>query len=96
MEITNYHELEELGKGQKESRDTSSCVLPNSQNPSCWNPSMLSDACTTKKDPESERLARDNLETNPITIKAETVSHVAEQSSWVPYPSALHPGARSQ
>ena len=34
--------------------------------------------CTARKDPESERLARDNLETNPITIKSETLSHVAE------------------
>ena len=31
-------------------------------------------------------LARDNPETNPITIKPETASHVAEQFSWVPLP----------
>ena len=91
MEITNYHELEELGKGQKQSGDASTYVLPNSQNPS-----PLSSLCTTRKDPESEQLAWDNLETYPITMKAETVSHVAEQSSWVPYPSDLHLGAPSQ
>ena len=28
-------------------------------------------------------MAKDNLETNPITIKPETVSRVAEQFSWV-------------
>ena len=37
-------------------------------------------------------LAGDNLETNPITIKPETRSHVAEQLSWVPSPSCSLPG----
>jgi len=37
----------------------------------------------TKKDPQSEYLARANLETNPVNIKPETVSHAAEQFSWV-------------
>ena len=59
-------------------------------------PLWLSDACATRKDPESEWLARDNPETHPITIKPETSSHTAEQSSWVPLPAALHPGAPSQ
>ena len=31
-------------------------------------------------------MAKDNLETNPITIAPETVSHVTEQFSWVPLP----------
>ena len=84
MEPTSYHQLEEVRKGQKEGGDTSPCVLPTSQNPSHWNPSWLSDACATRKDPESERSARDNQETNPTTIKPETVSHVTEQFSWVP------------
>ena len=38
----------------------------------------------TRKDSESEWLFKDNLETNPITIKPKTSSHVAEQFSWVP------------
>ena len=59
-------------------------VLPTSQNPSRWNRSWLRNPCATRKDPESEWLARDNLETNPITVKAKTVSQVAEQFSWVP------------
>ena len=37
-----------------------------------------------------------NLETNLITIKPETVSHVAEQSSWVPLPYCAPPGTPSQ
>ena len=48
--------------------------------------SILLDACTTRKDPGLERWARDNTEMNPTTIKSKTVSHVAEQSSWVPSP----------
>ena len=71
--------------------NTSLYVLPTSQNPR-WNPSWLSDAHATRKDPESEWLARDNRETNPITIKPETASHVAEQFSWVPLPSCSPAG----
>jgi len=37
-------------------------------------------------------LAKDNLKTNSITIKPETVSHVAEQFSWVPLPYCSPPG----
>ena len=87
MELTSHHQLEEFGKGQKEEMP----VHMSSQNPSHWNPSWLSDANTTRKDPESEWLARDNPETNPITIKPKTASHVAEQSSWVPLPSCSPP-----
>ena len=56
-----------------------------SQNP-CWNPSWLSDVCTTRKDPESEWSCRDNLETSNITMKPETANHMAEQSSEFPLP----------
>ena len=76
--------------------DASPYVLPTSQNPSRWNPSWLSDACTTRKDPESEQLARDNPETNPITIKPENASHMAEQFSWVPLPCCSPAGAPTQ
>ena len=37
-------------------------------------------------------LARDNPETNPITIKPDTVSHVTEQFSWVSSQSFSLPG----
>ena len=52
----------------------------------------LNKACTTRKDSESEWLAKDNPETNPITIKLETASHVAELVSWVPLPYCSPPG----
>ena len=83
-EIISYHQLEEFGKCQKERGDSSPYVLPISQSHYHWKPSWLRDAWATSKDPESEWLSRDNLETNPITIKRETVSLVAEQFSWVP------------
>ena len=35
------------------------------QNPSCWHPAWLSNVRTTRKDPESERLAKDNSDANP-------------------------------
>jgi len=31
-------------------------------------------------------LSKDNAETNPITIRPQTASHMAEQFSWVPLP----------
>ena len=37
-------------------------------------------------------MAKDNPETNPITIKPETASHVREQFSWVPLPYCCPPG----
>ena len=62
-----------------------------SQNPSVWHPYWLNKACTTRKDSESEWLAKDNLETHPITIKRKTASQVAEQWSWVPLPYCSPP-----
>ena len=66
-------------------RDTTCLSL--SQNPSLWHPSWLTDACTTWKDPESEWLGRQNLETNPITLKPGTASHEAQLFPWVSYPT---------
>ena len=54
--------------------------------------SIMSNVCTTRKEPESQGSAKDNPETNPITIKPETESHVAERSSWVPLPCCPPPG----
>ena len=56
--------------------------------------SILAEQCqarTPSKDPELQWLARDNLETNLITLKPETISHVAKQFSWVPCPSCSLP-----
>lgn len=56
-----------------------------SQNPSQWNSSWLSDEHAIRKDSNSEWLATDNQETNPITVSPET-SHVAERFSSVSLP----------
>ena len=37
-------------------------------------------------------MAKDHAETNPITIKPKTASHMAEQFSWVPLPYCSPPG----
>ena len=68
---------------QEKSKGDTTC-LTTSPKPSRWHSSWLSKACTTRKDSESEWLAKDNPETNPITIKPETMSHAAEQFPWVP------------
>ena len=83
MELTSHRQLEEFGKGQKETPH----VLPASQNPPHWDHSWLSNAQATRKNPKSGWLAGDKLETNPMTIKPETAGHMAEQSSWAPWPS---------
>jgi len=79
------------GRVWERSKGDTACPS-TSQNPSRWQPSWLSDACPTRKDSELEWLAKDHPETNPITIKPETVSHVAEQFSWVPLPYCSPPG----
>ena len=73
MELISHHQrrVQERSKGDTTHPTTS-------QNPSLWHPSWLNKACTTSKDSESEWLAKDNPETDPITIKPETASHVAE------------------
>ena len=86
-ELTSYQQPEEFRKGQKKRGDANPNVLPTSQNPSCWNLSWLSNAHNTRKDPESQWLPRDNLETNSITIKPETVS--AWQTSSPGFPHLL-------
>ena len=74
------------GRVQERSKGDTTCPT-TSQNPSLWHPSWLNKACTTRKDSESEWLAKDNPETNPITIKPKTASHVACGTfSWVPLP----------
>ena len=47
--------------------------------------------CPTRKDSESEWLTKDNPETNPITIKPKTASHVTELFSWVLLPFCSPP-----
>ena len=77
----------EFRKGQKERGNASPYILLNSQDPSHWNLFLLSNAHATRKDPESECLARDQ-EINPFTVKPKTVSHAAEQfSTQAPLPN---------
>ena len=79
-------------KGQKERGSSSPYVLPTSQNPSHRNPPWLSHVCTTRKDLELEWLARESPETNPLTAKPKTLSHMPEQFSWVPLLCCSLPG----
>ena len=46
----------EFGRGHKEGSNTSPHVLPTSQNPSCWDPSLLRDAWATSKDHELDQM----------------------------------------
>ena len=78
-----------IQKRSKGKRRLQSSYPTTSQNPFHWNPSWLSDVCSTRKDPAPEWLARDNLETKPVTINPKTASHMAEQFSWVPSPSCF-------
>lgn len=59
-------------------------VLPDYQNCPCWNPSWPNNVCTIRKDTESEWLARNKLETNPITIK------IWDWTTWQSSPLASH------
>ena len=61
-----------------------------SQNPH-WHPSWMNKGSTIMKDSESKWLAIDNPGTNPITIKPETVSHMAERIFWVSLPYCSPP-----
>ena len=79
--------------GRVQERSKGDTTFPtSSQNPSPWHPSWLNKVCTTRKNSESEGLAKDNQETNPITTQPETASHVAELFSWVPLPYCSPPG----
>ena len=76
--------------GERSKGDTT-CPT-TSQNPSLWHPSWVNKACTTRKDSESKWLSKDNPETDLVTIKPATASHVTEQFSWVPLPYCSPPG----
>ena len=90
-ELTSYHQLEEFMKSPKKGGDAIPYVPATSQNHPRRNPSWLGNMCTTRKDPMSERLARDKPEADPIAIKPETASHVAEQFSRLPFLSCSPP-----
>jgi len=82
---------------QERSKGNTTCPT-TSQNPSHWHPSWLNKAWTTRKDSESEWLAKDDPETNPITIKPETepygravllASLTKLLPTWVPFPNKI-------
>ena len=79
------------GRVWERSKGDTTC-LTTSQNTSLWHPSWLNKAGTTRKDSETEWLAKDNPETDLVTIKPATASHVTEQFSWVPLPYCSPPG----
>ena len=79
------HKPPPTGRVQERSKGDTTCPT-TSQNP-LWHPPRLNKVCIIRKDSESGWLVKDNLKTNPITIKPETASHMAEQFSWVPLPS---------
>ena len=58
--------------------------------------SSLAEQCLTTSKDGVRVTVRDNPERDPITVKPETASHVAEQSAWVPLPHRSHPGAPPQ
>ena len=82
------------GRVQERSKRDTTCPT-TSQNPPHWHPSWLNKAGTTRKDSESEWLAKDNLDTDPITINPETASHRGRAvllgslllSAWAPFPN---------
>ena len=56
------------GRVWERSKGNTTCPT-TSQNPSVWHPSWLNKVYTTRKNYESEWLAKDNPEANPITIE---------------------------
>ena len=85
--LISHHQPEDFGKGQKETprvRPPPRILLAGVH--------LGCDACTTRKDSESYDRPKTNPETNPITVKPETMSHMAEKFSWVPSPYRSPPG----
>ena len=76
---------------QERSKGDTTCPT-TSQNPSLWHPSWLNKVSTTRKVSDSEWLAKDDLETNPMIMKPETACPVSEQFSWVSLPYCSPPG----
>ena len=78
-ELTSHHQLEKSRKGQKETP----CVLPPPRILFAGIHLGWAMNAPPGRTPESEWLAKDNLEINPVIIKLETAKYVAEQFSWV-------------
>ena len=96
MEVTSHHQLEEFMKSPKKTGEAIPYVPANSQNHPLWIPSWLGECITTRKDRTSEGLAGDKLETNPITLKPETVITWQSSSPGFPFSPVLHLRTPSQ
>ena len=80
--------IQERSKGER----TCQFICPTNLPESSSLESILAEQCTVPPGRTlSQWLAREKLETTPITIKAETVSQIAEQFSWVPLPYCSPP-----
>ena len=98
MELPSHHQLKELVKKRERLKGERRCqsTCPTNLPESSLLASILAEWYgATRKDPESGWSARDSPETNPIAIKPEAASHVAEQS-WVPLAAFSPPGAPFQ
>ena len=82
------HKPEEFRKGQKEGRNA---MCPTNLPESSLLASTLAGEACHQEGSWVRMIGRDNLETNPIAIKPETVSQMAEQFSWVPLPCCSPP-----
>ena len=73
VELNKLTPNQKMSKGERRVQSLCPTNLPEF----FWLESILAEWCwaTRKEDPGSEWLARDNLETNPITIKPETEPH---------------------
>ena len=81
MELISHHQAEGFGKGLKETPHVHPLPrIPLASIHLGW--AMREPPGKT----ELEWLAKDHLETNPITIKPDIANHAAEQFSWVPLP----------
>ena len=80
-ELISHHQPEEFRKGRKETPRVHPLPrIPLASIHLGW--AMREPPGKT----ELEWLAKDHLETNPITIKPDIANHAAEQFSWVPLP----------
>ena len=69
-------------RAQERSKGDATCPT-TSQSPPQWHPFWLSNACTTRKFPESGWLANDNLEINPNTINP-SLRGTGQSCAWLP------------
>ena len=81
--------IREMSKGERRRQSVYPTNLPESFSLEF----ILAERCARhQEEPWVRVIGQRQPETNPITIKPETVSHMAEQFSWVPLPCRSPPG----